>query len=235
MALQGLITALAIDFSTGSKNWPALIGICAGAVLLCAYVLNNRLVLVLALADAFVWFGGETGYASDWGAYWLGMNYPARFIAAGLVTLGLAYIHTEAGTEKLRGFSRVYLHYGLLILNLALWFFALFGYFENDEVRFTGNEGQRVAFSALWLAVSVGSLVAGSRLGQRALRGYGLTFLFINLYTFYFQFLVAHSPELWWIHLLLTGGSLVAVGVFLEHRLRRDRPSTPPAPAAPSA
>ena len=225
LAMQGLITALAVDFSTGSKNWPALVGISATAVLIAAYGLRNRLVLTLALADAFVWFGGETGYLSGWGAYWLGMDYPLRFLVAGAVSMGLAYLHTQLSNDQLRGFSRVYLHYGLLISNLALWFFSLFGYFEK-EVRWEGTESQRVAFSLLWAAMSLGSLVAGSRLGQRALRGYGLTFLIIDVYTFYFQFVVANSAGAWFLHLLLTGGSLVALGVFLERRLRQERTAT---------
>jgi hypothetical protein len=54
-----------------------------------------------------------------------------------------------------------------------------------------------------------------------------MTFLIINVYTFYFQFVVDNSTELWWLHLLIVGGSLVALGFALERRLRR--------PAAASA
>ncbi|STV57953.1 membrane protein [Klebsiella pneumoniae subsp. pneumoniae] len=35
---------------------------------------------LLALGN---WFGAETGYVSGWGAYWLGMNYPIRFVLFG--------------------------------------------------------------------------------------------------------------------------------------------------------
>jgi hypothetical protein len=183
-----------------------------------AYTLKNRLVLIHALCCLFVFFGGETGYVSSWGAYWLGMNYPLRFFAAGLVSLGVAHLHARGG-QGWRGFSRVYLHFGLLIAHLAMWFFSVFGYFEND-IRWDGTDGERAAFSIAWAVLSAGSLWVGSRIGLSTLRAYGLTFLVINAYTFYFQFVVAHSVEMWWLHLLLVGGSLVFLAVKLEQKRR---------------
>ena len=200
-ALQGLIFLLAIDFSTGSRNWPALLGIQALVLAILAYLLKNRLVLIHAAVCFFVFFGGETGYMSGWGAYWLSMTYPVRFLAAGLVFLGVAWVHATQMSGAYQGFSRVYEHLGLLDIHLSLWFLAVFGYFEK-EIRWSENSGERVAFSALWLAVSVASLWLAGSTGQRMLRSYGLTFLVINVYTFYFQFVVAHSLEEWWVHLL---------------------------------
>lgn len=218
-ALQGLTVALAIDFSTGSKNWPALVGVDAALLAALAYGLQNRLVLIHALINAFTFLGGETGYLSGWGAYYLGMTYPARFFVIGLLTLGIAWVHGQRLTAGLQSFARVYAHFGLLCVHLSLWFFAVFGWFE-EHVRWSGNSGERVLFSALWAAVSLGCIVLAGKLGQRILRSYGLLFLIINVYTFYFQFVVAHSAEAWFVHLLLTGGSLLAVGMWLERQLK---------------
>jgi hypothetical protein len=219
-ALQGLTAVLAIDFSTGSKNWPALVGVQAALLAGMAYLLSNRLVLVHAGICWFVFFGGETGYASGWGAYWLGMNYPVRFILAGLGFLGVAWLHARWLRGALQSFARVYAHLGLLVVHLALWFLAVFGYFE-DQIRWSGADAERVVFSVVWAAVCVACVWLAGTLGQRLLRGYGLTFLIIDAYTFYFQFVVARSAEAWWLHLLVVGGSLVGVGLWLERRLRR--------------
>lgn len=227
LALHGLVVTVAIDLSTGSDDWPALVGLCAASMLACAYGLRNSLILIVACCDLFTWFGGATGYASGFGAYWLDLNYPARFIAAGLASIGVAWLHAAVLPRLTQAFSRVYLHFGLLVINLALWSLALFGYFET-EVGFSDNAGARIGFSALWGAISIGSVLLGSRLGQRALRGYGLTFLAIDLYTFYFQFVVMKSTGLWWVHLLFTGGSLVVLGAAVE----RSRQMRPPAPSA---
>ncbi|HET6844606.1 MAG TPA: hypothetical protein VFK06_23405 [Candidatus Angelobacter sp.] len=229
-ALQGLTFLLAIDFSSGSKNWPALIGTQTVLLAALAYLLKNRLVLTHAAVCFFIFFGGETGYLSGWGAYWMDMTYPVRYLAAGFVFLVIAWLHATQMKDEYQGFSRVYGHLGLLIINLALWFLALFGYFE--QATWSNNSGERIAFSALWALVSVLSLWLAGTLGQRILRSYGMTFLVINVYTFYFQFVAYHSPEAWFLHLLLIGGSLVWLGFTLERYWRQnaDLPSTAPTP-----
>jgi len=216
-ALQGLVTALAIQHSTGSKNWPALVGVCAVLTLRMAYALGNRLILILALVNGFTFFGGETGYASDWGMDWNGLDYPTRFLGVGLATLGLAFVHARFLKGPLQGFSRVYAHLGLLTVNLSLWVLAVSGFSNgHDLFEWNGTDGQRLAFSIAWAAICIGSIVGGARYGFKLARGYGLTFLILDLFTFYFQFLVVHSTEIWYLHLLIAGGSLVALGLQLE-------------------
>jgi hypothetical protein len=229
-ALQGLTFLLAVDFSTGSKNWPALIGVQAALLAALAYLLRNRLIMIHAGVCFFIFFGGETGYVSGWGAYWLGLTYPIRFLLAGSAFLCVAWLHAMVMKGPYQGFSRVYAHLGLLDIHLALWFLAVFGYFEK-EIRWSQNSGERVAFSMLWGLISVASLFVGGAMGQSVLRSYGTIFLIINLYTFYIQFVVAHSVEAWWVHLLLVGGSLVWLGLVLERKLRRPSPASPPAPS----
>jgi hypothetical protein len=219
MAVQGLLVVLAIHHSTGSRNWPALVGVLTVAGAILAYALRSRLVLVLAGVEAFVWFGGSTGYESGWGVYWLGMTYPARFVAAGLVFLGVAWIHARELPAPWQGFARVYAHLGMLDLHLALWFLALFGWL-TDVGRWQGTTLERLLFSALWAAVSLGCVGAASRLGLRLLRGYGLTFLLVDLYTFYFQFVAWNTGSLWFVHLLVLGGAMVGGGFLLERQLR---------------
>lgn len=221
LALQGLVAALAVHHSTGSDDWPALVGVQTAVAVLLAYALRNRLVLVLAGVQAFVWFGGSTGYASGWGVWWLGMTYPARFLAAGAAFLGVAWVHAKYVKPPWQGFARVYAHLGLLDAHLALWFLAVFGWFTDTD-RWMGTDAERLAFSAAWAVASIACVLAASRLGLRMLRGYGLTFLLIDAYTFYFQFVAWKSAELWFVHLLVLGGALVGGGLFLERQLKAD-------------
>jgi len=220
IALQGLTVVLAIHYSTGSKNWPGLVGLDTLLLFLLAYLLANRLVLWYACANLFFYFGAETGYVSGWGMYYLGMTYPVRFLAIGAATLVLAWLHGLVIRGRWTAFSRVYAHFGLLVINLALWFLALFGYYENMDVRWSDTTGERLFFSLLWAAVAGASLLAGAKLGVRFLRGYGLTFLIINVYTFYCQFVVANTGAAWFLHLLLIGGSLIWLGFMLERTHR---------------
>jgi hypothetical protein len=219
LALQGLAMVLAIHFATGVKRGPMLLGIEALLTFGLAYALGNRLVVLHACILVFVWVGAKTDYDSMWGAYWLEMNHPLRFLLVGAVLLGVGWGHAQIQPGALQAFSRVYLHCGALVANLAMWLLALFGYFET-EPNWNGNSGERIAFSVLWAVVASGFLYVGSRIGQKLLRSYGLVFLIINVYTFYFQFIVAHSGEVWFLHFLLVGGSLCALGFWLERKLR---------------
>ena len=220
IAMQGLMTVLAVHYSTGSRNWPGLVGAQTLVLAVLAYAVANRLVLWYACVVFFFWFGAETGYMAGWGCYWLGMTYPVRFIGAGLGMLLLSWLHARIVRGRWAFFCRVYAHAGLLVINLALWFLALFGYYENFDYAWSDTQGERLLFSLLWAAVAGGCLFAGARFSVRFLRGYGLTFLIINLYTFYFQFVVAHTGVAWFLHLLLTGGSLLWLGFHLERRRR---------------
>ncbi len=49
-------------------------------------LLESNLIWVFALASLGGWMGTETGYMSGWGAYYLGMNYPLRFVLFGAAT-----------------------------------------------------------------------------------------------------------------------------------------------------
>lgn len=186
---------------------------------------------MLAGVEAFVWFGGSTGYASGWGMWWLGMTYPARFVAAGLAFLLVAWLHARRAPPPWQGFSRVFAHLGLLDLHLALWFLALFGWFTDSDTLWEGAELQRLLFSFLWAAVSAACVWAAARTGLRMLRGYGLTFLLVDAYTFYFQFVAWRSGDLWFLHLLVLGGALLAGGMFLERSLRTRRADAEPPPS----
>ena len=149
LACQGLLAALAVHYSTGSRNWPALVGLQCLLALGLAYGLGNRLLLVLAGIQAFVWFGGGTGYLSGWGCWWLGMTYPARFLVAGLAFLGVAWLHARWLRQPWAGFARVYAHLGLLDLHFAFWFLSVFGWY-TDTSRFLGTQGQRWAAGCSW-------------------------------------------------------------------------------------
>ena len=223
LLFQGFTFSFAAHHSSGSGNWPALLGAGDVVLLILAYATRNRLNLVHACVTFFVWFGGSTGYVSGWGMYWLGLTYPLRFLLVGLASLALAAAHQRWLRGELQAFGRVWAHFGLLVSHIALWFLALFGNFGED-VAWHDNDVERLAFSVLWAVVAIACMLVGARLGWRMLRGYGLTFFIIDVYTGYFQFIAVHTGALWFVHLLLVGGSLVGLGVALETLRRRERP-----------
>ncbi len=222
LLLIGLTFTVGAIYSTGSGNWPALLLIDLLLLIGLSYALRNGLLLVLSAVVFFCWFGGFTGYASGWGAYWFGMNYPLRFLLAAIAMIAIAIIHqqSEAGVlARYRGFCKVWLSAGLFFAEMALWLLALFGNFnlEGDHWHQT-SAAELVVFNVLWAGLNIGLIGLGARWAMRMLTGYGATFLIIQIYTLFFAHLAEHLGLL--LSLLIAGGGALALTFYLEQRRR---------------
>jgi len=213
LLLIGLTFTLGAIYSTGSGNWPALLLIDLFLLIGLSYALRNVLLLVLSAVVFFCWFGGFTGYASGWGAYWFGMNYPLRFLLAAGAMIAIAVIHqqSEAGPlARYRGFCKVWLSAGLFFAEMALWLLALFGNFNLETERwYWAGAGELILFNALWAGLNIALVWLGARLAMRMLTGYGATFLIIQIYTLFFAHLAEHLGLL--LSLLIAGGGALAL------------------------
>lgn len=190
LTLIALTFALGYIFSTGSGNWPALLLIDLVILIPLAYILRNVLILILSAVVFFTWFGGFTGYSSGWGAYWFGMNYPLRFLMAGIVIILVGLLHRVNENSLLsnyREFYKVWLSAGLFFSEMALWLLSLFGNFNLEESRWHNESaGGLLLFNLLWAGLNIGLLFLGAKYLMRMLRGYGVTFLIIQGYTLFF-------------------------------------------------
>jgi hypothetical protein len=223
LCLVGLTFTLGVLYSTGSGNWPALLLIDLCLLLPLAYLRVNPLQLTLALVLFFTWFGGVTGYVSGWGMYWFSMNFPLRFLLVGLliVLFALAHRYAEQGgaLDRYRGFFKLWLAAGLFFAEMALWLLALFGNFGDFTTPYREGPLERLVFNLLWAGLNLGLLWLGQRLALRQARGFALTFLTIQGYTLYFEFvagvlggvfglLVAGVVTLWLVRRLELPGRL---------------------------
>ena len=88
---------------------------------------RSGLVWLFFLLSLGNWFGAQTGYMSGWGAYWLGMNYPVRFIFFGGALLALWLEGPHAVLQQLQhsGWREVgavaYLAVLSTLLGYGLW------------------------------------------------------------------------------------------------------------------
>ncbi|MCC9000865.1 MAG: hypothetical protein LM522_15475, partial [Candidatus Contendobacter sp.] len=180
------------------------------------------LLLVLSAVVFFSWFGGFTGYASGWGAYWFGMNYPLRFVAAAAVMIAIAVIHQQSEKGWLapfRGFFKVWLSSGLFFAEMALWLLSLFGNFDlASDGWHRAGVAELVLFNGLWAGLNVILIGLGARLTMRMLTGYGATFLIIQIYTLFFAHLAEDFGLL--LSLLIAGGGALGLTFYLEQRRR---------------
>ncbi|MCB9871581.1 MAG: DUF2157 domain-containing protein [Planctomycetes bacterium] len=222
-AIIGLTFTLGLIYSTGSGNWPALLLIDLLVLVPLAYLLRNVLLLVLSAVVFFSWFGGFTGYASGWGAYWFGMSYPLRFVGAGvaIALVGVAHLMAEQGPLlRYRGFAKVWLSAGIYFTEMALWILSIFGNFDLEAGWRTGGASELLLFNLLWAGMNAGLLLAGARTAMGMLTGYAVTFGVIQVYTLYFAHLAEEVPL--FLSALLAGGSALWLAVTLE-RHRRGR------------
>ncbi len=226
LCLIGLTFTIGIIFSSGSGNWPALLLIDLFILLPLAYFLRNVLLLILIAIVFFTWFGGVTGYVSGWGAYWFGMNYPLRFLIAGLLMAGVSLLHRRAEQDRLRryeGFFKVWLSAGVFFSEMSLWLMSLFG---NYGTIFSGHyerAGELLLFNVLWAVFNVALLRIGTLYGVRMLRGYAITYLIIHAYTLYFWKVAGHLGPI--LASFVVGAVTLGLILFVESKRRAAKSS----------
>jgi hypothetical protein len=186
LATAGAVYQLGRAFDTGSGHFSILLLVSFAIYALIGYFFQSNLVWLFALLSVGSWMGAETGYESGWGAYWLEMNYPLRFVAFGGILTAAALL-----LEKRRWFatfSAATLAMSLLYLFIALWIVSIFGNYGDMNSWDGVKQPALFAWSLLFGAVAVAAIFHGLRFDNGMTKGFGLTFLFINLYTRFFEY-----------------------------------------------
>ena len=191
-SLGVVATALSIAFlgkaiDTGSGHFSLLFLLASLVYGALGLWFPSKLAWVFALLSLGSWFGAETGYASGWGAYYLGMNYPMRFVLFGLVLLGLS-TYVFGRWRSRASFLLPSRAMGLLYLFLALWILSIFGNYGDPYAWKMARQTELFHWSLLFGAAALGSIYHGLRYDDGLTRGFGITFLFINLYTRFFEY-----------------------------------------------
>lgn len=189
--------------------------VCAGLFAAVAVAGGSRLVWVMALLTVGSWLGGVTVYAG--GAYWLGMSYPLRF-----VLLGVGLVAASAGMlrwHRVTALAPATLVVGLLYLFVALWMLSIFGNYGDLSSWGLRKEFELFHWSVLFAAAAGAAIWHGVRFDHPVTYGFGVTFLFINLYTRYFEHFWAPLHKAAFFAVL--GGSLWLLALYAQRILRR--------------
>lgn len=184
-----ITTAVAIFFlgdviQTNNLAWLILIASVVYGLL--GLWIRSQLVWGAALLTLACWFGLQTYYLENNGAF-LGMNYPLRYALFGLIL-------TVAGESVFNrrypapAFELTTKAFGLIFLFCSLWLLSVFGNFarlsEWEQVR----QLSLLHWSVLLALASFAALYWGIRKQDEVVRGFGLAFVFINLYTRFFEY-----------------------------------------------
>ncbi|MGY0733905.1 helix-turn-helix domain-containing protein [Klebsiella pneumoniae] len=175
------------------------------------YIARSGLVWLFFLLALGNWFGAETGYVSGWGAYWLGMNYPIRFVLFGGALLALCY-----GAQSLlrqRQLFTVSKAMGLTYLFIALWILSIFGNYDADS-WYQVSQARLLPWGLLFAVAAGVCIFISLKTDDGMLRGFGLTFLAINLYTRFFEFFWNGMHKV--LFFLILAVSLAVIGRYAE-------------------
>ena len=166
------------------------------------------------------WFGAETGYMSGWGAYWLGMNYPVRFIFFGGALLALCWL--LRGRLQARHLYTTSKAMGLTYLFVALWIMSIFGNYDIDN-WYGVTQASLLPWALLFAVAAVLCIYISLKTDDGMLRGFGLTFLAINLYTRYFEYFWDGMNKV--VFFLLLAASLAVIGRYAERIWHAGNPA----------
>ena len=196
LGLAAAVFFLGVAVDTGSGHYSLLFLLASVLYALLGLWFPSALVWVFGLLSLGTWMGTETGYLSGYGAYFLGMNYPLRFVifGAALTALGLAGRHASVRAApssfnaRLLSLSPQTKVIGLLNLFIALWILSIFGNYGDMAQWHRVRQYELFQWSLLFGGASIAAIGYGLRRDDGVMRGFGLTFLFINLYTRFFEY-----------------------------------------------
>lgn len=189
LALATSVYFLGMAVGRGSDHYAPLFLLASVLYAVLGLWFPSALVWVFALVSLGAWMGTETGYMAGYGAYFLGMNYPLRFVifGAALTLLGMAGQHASYSNRFLAMSPQTKVM-GLLYLFIALWIMSIFGNYGDMHAWQGVRQYKFLGWALLFGAVAVAAIWYGLKRDDGVLRGFGLTFLFINLYTRFFEY-----------------------------------------------
>jgi hypothetical protein len=186
-----LLNAVSIAYlgkalDTGSGHFSILFLLSTAIYAALAFWFPSKLVWLFSLISFGSWFGAETGYVSGWGAYFLGMSYPLRFVLFGAVLVAASFALKIK--PKPAEFHKITYIMGLLYLFIALWILSIFGNCGDMQDWLVTKQINLFYWGVIFGLAAIGAIIYGLKQDDYASRSFGITFLILNLYTKYFEY-----------------------------------------------
>jgi len=174
----------ALDRNSGHYSLLFLLSVFVYGLL--GWRMQSRLIWLFALISLGSWFGTETGYQTHWTDYFLGMNYPLRFVLFGVVLIAACAV--LKGRKWFTYFWEQTYVIGLLYLFMSLWLLSIFGNLGNLDVWYQIKQITLFYWGIISICVATAFLLYGLKNQDDISREFGITFLIIFIYTKYFEY-----------------------------------------------
>ena len=195
LSIAGAVGFLGVAAGKNSEHFSLLFLLASVVYALIGWIASSRQVWIFSLVSLGAWFGAETGYISGWGAYYFGMNFPMRFVAFGSILTLAGFLMERMDQQKGNMLSAKALLLafptrimGYLYLFMALWILSIFGNYGDIHSWRQAAQMELFHWSLLFGAAALGCIFHGLKYDDSVSRGFGITFLLINLYTRFFEF-----------------------------------------------
>ncbi len=190
-----LFTATAVTYfayASGISKVHYPIGIAIAALVYFGTALKLRSVPVWAIGLLALsgWFAAETAWYSNAQGYFMGMNYPLRFLLWSALLGGICWLLPKFKLPK--DFVQTTRVFTVLVAFTALWGMGVFGNYGEWERWQAVRQLSMVPWAIAATALSAVAVWAGMKLRETWLRDMGLIFLLINLYSRYFEYFWDH-------------------------------------------
>jgi len=180
------IAYLGKTFDNGSGHYSILFLISVFVYGFLAWRMQSRLIWLFALVSLGSWFGTETGYQTNWALYFLGMNYPLRFVVFGLLLVSACQVLKNR--QWFVFFWEITYIVGMLYLFMSLWLLSIFGNYGSLDVWWNIKQITLFYWGIISAVVAGLFLLYGLKNKDIIAREFGITFLIIFLYTKYFEY-----------------------------------------------
>ncbi|MBD1385978.1 DUF2157 domain-containing protein [Mucilaginibacter rigui] len=187
------IAYLGKTFDNGSGHYSILFLVSVFVYGFLAYRMGSRLIWLFALVSLGSWFGTETGYQTNWALYFLGMNYPLRFVLFGLILVSTC--HLLKGKKWFAYFWELTYVVGMLYLFMSLWLLSIFGNYGSLDMWWQIKQISLFYWGIISAVVAGAFMLYGLKFKDVIAREFGITFLIIFLYTKYFEYFWDHTNK----------------------------------------
>lgn len=204
------IVFLAHALGAPEKDLVAISGTSIPILGVLAYRYRNSMLLILAVVSMFHWIGAWNGMLGR-SSYGFDIQDPRAMCLAALLAFGVGLYHEQHLADRTGRFWMVWESIGLLYLDMSLLILSIWPH----------SSGNALVWSIALTAATLGQILLGARLHNGLIRGFGVVFFAIGVFTRY--------HEKFWDRLelgsyLVSGGLvLLALGGIMEGIARAFR------------
>ncbi|WKV12039.1 hypothetical protein [Marivirga harenae] len=176
-----------ISFIFGMEENPGIFILGLSSVyFILAVIRSKELLWLFGITALVLAFGAITHNLGKDNYLFIGMNFPMRFTILGALILIVTYFIKLS--EKLKPFLEPTYWSGLIIFFLALWFLTIFGNYSSYDKWLEIRQFHLWWYSLVLLLASFGAIIIGIKREDSLLKNIGISFIFLNLYTRYFEY-----------------------------------------------